>query len=473
LAGGAAGCALAFLLIRLFVAIAPEGIPRLSQATVDLRVLLFTLAVSVVSSALFGLAPALQNAPTEALKGGRIFGGRHLLFRRGLVAAQISVSVILLTGAGLLLRSLWNLQQQDLGMRTQHVITAEITLGEKSYSDGARRLAFFEELEARLRTISGTQEAAISTSVPPTGNPMGSMLYAGIDVQGRPRMPEGTGGPVIYRAVTPRYFAALGVPVLRGRGFLEEDRDPHRHVVILSDTLARRMFPGEDPLGKQIRPGRIGPWLTVVGVVGNVKNNGLVERDDPEYYEVRMHSADEVSRSATAIIRTSLDPRIASEWVRAAVADLEPTVPVDIATMQQRVRRFLERPRFNAVLLGIFAGIGLLLAAIGLYGVMSFLVAERTQEIGVRMALGATPAAISRMVLADAARWTAMGAVIGVAGALFAVRLLQAMLYRVSAKDPMTMVAVVALLSAVALPAAWIPCRRAAHVDPAQAMRQE
>ena len=299
------------------------------------------------------------------------------------------------------------------------------------------------------------------------------MLYAGIDVQGRRRVTEGTGGSVISRSVTPRYFAALGVPVLRGRGFSEEDRDPHRNVVILSDTLARRMFPGEDPLGKQIRPGRIGPWLTVIGVVGNVKNNGLVERDDPEYYEARKHSGGDVERSATAIVRAALDPRMTSGWVRAEVASIEPTLPVDIATMQQRVSRFSERPRFNAVLLGIFAGVGLLLAAIGLYGVISFLVAQRTQEIGVRMALGATPAAITCLVLAHAARWTAVGAMLGALGAWFAVRLLEAMLYQVPRKDPATMAAVVALLFGVALVAAWVPSRRAAHVDPAQALRQE
>jgi len=473
LTGGAAGCALAFLLIRLFVAIAPEGIPRLSQATVDVRVLLFTLAVSVASSVLFGLAPALRNSKAEALTGGRTLGGRHHMFRLGLVVAQISVSVILLTSAGLLLRSLWNLQHQDLGMRTDHVITATMTLGEKSYSEPARRLAFFEELEARLRRVPGVTEVAMSTSLPPSGNSGGSMLYAGIDVQGRPRMTEGTGGSVTYRTVTPRYFAALGVPILRGRGFSEEDRDPHQNAVILSDTLARRMFPGDDPLGKQIRPGRTGPWLTVVGVVGNVKNNGLVERDDPEYYEVRKHSTDDLQRSATAIIRTSLDPRVTSGWVRAEVASIEPTLPMDIATMQQRVSRFSERPRFNAVLLGIFAGIGLLLAAIGLYGVISFLVAQRTPEIGVRMALGATPGVITRLVLGHAARWTAAGAMLGALGALFAVRLLEAMLYRVPERDPEIMAAVVALLFGVALLAAWVPSRRAAHVDPAQALRQE
>lgn len=473
LAGGAAGCALAFLLLRLFVAIAPEGIPRLAQAGVDARVLLFTLALSLVSGVVFGLAPALENPRAETLAGWRTLGARHHLFRQVLVSAQICVSLILLTGASLLLRSLWNLENQPLGMRTDSVLTAAVTLGRQSYSDPARRLAFFEQWEARLRGIPGVTALALSDSLPPSGALNGSMLYAVIDVQGQPRFTGGTGGSVAWRSVTPGYFGALGIPILRGRGFEEEDRGPSRNVVILSDLLARRMFPGEEPLGKQIQPGRIGPWLTVVGVAGNVKNSGLVERGDPEYYVVRKHAPTNVARSATAIIRSAMDPRAMAGFVRAEVAALDSTLPVTIETIEQRVGKFAERPRFNAVLLGIFAGMGLLLAAIGLYGVVSFLVAQRTQEIGVRMALGATPRAIARLVLEHAARWTAAGAALGVIGSLVAVRLLRTMLFQVPARDPWTLAAAVVVLLAVALVAAWIPSRRAARVDPMQALRQE
>jgi predicted permease len=473
MAGGAAGCALAFLLLRFFLAIAPEGIPRLNQAGLDARVLLFTLAVSVFSGVLFGLAPAWQSPRAEILAGWRTLGTRHHLFRQGLVAAQVAVSLILLTGASLLLRSLWNLQNQPLGMRAGSVLTATVTLGQKSYSDPVRRTAFFEEWEARLRRIPGVAEVAIATSLPPTSNAMLLMLYAAIDVQGRPRFTDGTSGSVVWRSVTPGYFAALGIPILRGRGFREEDRDPEQNVLILSDSLARRMFPGEDPLGKQLRPGRSGPWRTVVGVAGDVKNNGLVDRPDPEYYEVRKHLATNTGRTAIAIIRTPMDPGIMARQVRAEVAALDPTLPVNLETIEQRVGKLAERPRFNAVLLGIFAGMGLLLAAIGLYGVVSFLVAQRTPEIGVRMALGATPGAIARLVLQHAARWTAIGAVLGVLGSLFALRLLQAMLFHVSARDPWTLAAALATLSAVALLAAWIPSRRAARINPVQALRRE
>ncbi|MGA2591586.1 MAG: ABC transporter permease [Bryobacteraceae bacterium] len=470
--GGAAGCALAAILLHVFVAIAPEGIPRLQQASVDPRVLLFTLAVSLVSGVLFGLAPALAQPRAEALAGWRSLGTRHDLFRHALVAAQICASLVLLTGASLLLRSLWNLQNQPLGMRTDSVLTAAITLGQKSYSEPVRQLAFFEELETRLSRLPGVTALALSDSVPPIG-PARSTIYSVIDVAGRPRAAEGTGGMVTWRSVTPGYFAALGVPILRGRGFEEDDRDPQRNVVVISDTLARRMFPGEDALGKQIQPGRSGPWLTIVGVAGNVKNTSLAERDDPEFYVVRKHSPDNATRWATAILRGAVDPGAMARWVRTEVAALDPTLPVNIETLDQRVGKLAERPRFNALLLGLFAGMGLLLAAIGLYGVMSFLVAQRTQEIGVRMALGATPAVIARLVLGHAARWTAAGAVAGTIGSMFAVRLLRAMLFHVSGKDPWTWAAAVAVLLAIAMLAAWIPSRRAARVDPMQALRQE
>jgi putative ABC transport system permease protein len=458
--GGAAGCVLAILLLRIFVALAPEGIPRLQQASVDARVLLFTLAVSLGSGLVFGWA---------AVAGG---GARRHFVRQGLVAAQICVSLILLTGASLLLRSLWNLQNQPLGMQTDSVLTASITLGQKSYGEPARQLAFFEELEGRLGRLPGVTQLAVSDSLPPSG-PARSTIYSVIDVRGRARSAAGTGGMVTWRSVTPAYFAVLEIPVLRGRAFQEQDRDPRGTAVVLSDTLARRMFPGEDPLGKQIQPGRSGPWLSVVGVAGNVKNSGLAERDDPEFYVVRKHAAETAGRTATVILRTANDPRAMSRWVRATAAELDPTVPVNIETLSQRVGKLAQRPRFNALLLGLFAGMGLTLAAIGIYGVMSFLVTQRTREIGVRMALGATPGAVAGLVLAHAARWTAAGAALGAIGSLWAARLLDSLLFHVSAGDPWTLTSAIALLSGTALAAAWIPARRAARVDPMEALRQE
>ena len=474
LAGGAAGCALAVLLLRIFVTIAPEGIPRLQQATVDLRVLLFTMAISLFSGVVFGLVPALETPRAETLTGWRTLGARHSFLRHALVAGQICASLILLTGASLLLRSLWNLQNQPLGMRTTRVLTATVTLGRKSYDEPAAQLAFFEDLERRLHAIPGVAGFALSDSVPLSGTPR-STIYSVIDVAGRPPAAEGTGGMVTWRAVTPGYFAALGVPILRGRGFREEDRDPHQNPIILSDSLARRMFPGQDPLGRQIRPGpfRSGPWLTVVGVAGNVKNSALMVSDDPEFYVVRDHSPEPLGRTATAILSGPMDPSAMARWVRAEVAAIDPTLPVNIETLAQRAGKLAQRPRFNAWLLGLFAAMGLLLSAIGLYGVVSFVVAQRTPEIGVRMALGATPGAVVRLVLGHAARWTFAGAALGIVGSLFAARLLAAMLFHVSARDPWILAAAVAALSATAMVAAWVPSRRAARIDPIQALRQE
>jgi predicted permease len=469
-AGGLAGCLLASALLRVFLAIAPEGIPRLQQATVDLRVLLFTLAVSLACGIVFGLAPALQHPRAETLAGWRTLGGRHYLFRHVLVAAQICASLVLLTGASLLMRSLWNLQNQTLGMRTGSVLTATVTLGQKSYAEPASQLAFFEELEARLHRIPGVTQLALSDSTPLSGTAR-STIYSVIDVAGRPRAAEGTGGMVTWRAVTPGYFAALGVPILRGRGFQEQDRDSQRNAVILGDSLARRMFPGQGPLGKQIQPGRSGPWLTVIGVAGDVKNGALMGPDDPEFYVVRHRAPEPFGRTATAILRGAINPAALARWVRAEVAALDPTLPVNVETLDQRVGKLAQRPRFNAWLLGLFAAMGLLLSAIGLYGVISFLVAQRTQEIGVRMALGATPGAVARLVLGHAARWTMAGVALGVIGSWFAARLLGAMLFHVSARDPWILAAAAAVLWAVAMLAAWVPSRRAARVDPMQALR--
>jgi len=470
LAGGAAGCLLAMLLLRFFVALAPEGIPRLQQAAVDPRVLLFTFTISLGCGLLFGLAPALQRA--QSLAPGRSAAPRHR-FRQILAAAQICISMVLLTGAGLLMRSLWNLETQPLGMQTERLMSAGVTLGRTSYAEPARRLAFFEDMEARLRRIPGVAEVAVADSLPPSGNLMGTMLYAAIDVQGKPRFTDGTGGMVSWRAVTPRYFAVLGIPILKGRTFTEDDRDPSRNLVILSDTLARRMFPNEDPLGRQIRPGRRGDWLTVIGVAGNVKNSGLAAASLPEYYVVRKHAAANQALSAVAIIRTAMPDEAMAQWLRSEMAALDPTLPAIIETVDQRVGKLAARPRFNALLLGIFAGLGLLLTAVGLYGLMAFLVTQRTREIGVRMALGSTPRAIVRLVLAQAGRSIAAGVLLGLIGSIFAVRLLESMLFHIPARDPWTLAAASAFLVVVALGAVWAPSRRAASIDPMEALRQE
>jgi len=299
-------------------------------------------------------------------------------------------------------------------------------------------------------------------------------VFAGLEVRGRPHVVESTGGNVTWRIVTPDYFATLGIPILRGRSFREEDRDPNQNTIIISDSLARRLFPSDDPISKEMRRNQQLPWDTVIGVAGNARNNpALSDNDDPEYYVVRKHGTATAGRKASVIVGTFMNPQVIADAIRSEVAAIDPTLPVVIETMTQRVNKLADRPRFNAVLLGLFAAIGVSLAAIGLYGVISFLVTQRTQEIGVRMALGATSNNILRLVFAHAMRWTAAGILIGLLGSLAATRWLRSLLYQVPARDPWTLAITVAVLLAVALLAAWFPSRRALSVDPLIALKQE
>ena len=481
LTGGAAGCSLAFLLLRAFQAIAPDGLPRIEEATVDLRVLLFSAAAAVLSGVLFGLFPALRRTAGGMLGSARTVGPARGWLRGALVTAQIAISLILLTGAGLLLRSLDNLQRVPMGFESQHAITASFVLGRQRYSRDVEQLALFRELEQRLLTLPGVSAAALSDSIPPFGGTRGRPLST-IEVEGRPRLPEGTGGMVAWRYITPGYFAALGIPMRRGRPFTQFDRDAGACSVVLSETLARLMFPGEDPLGKHIQRTPQGQWFTVVGVAADARNLGADKTSWPEYYFVRKSMPDVTWanqepplgwRGAVVVVRTAVDPKLAASSLRGLFASLDPTLPVEISTLRDRLARGTERPRFQATLLASFAAIGVLLAAIGLGGVMSFLVAQRRREIGVRMALGATPGSIVRLTLGFAARSMAAGLVIGGAGAFVATRWLRAQLFQVAPGDPRPVAIAAALLVLVALLAAAGPARRAARVDPMTTLRAE
>ena len=475
LLGGFAGCALADLLLQAFISIAPEGIVRLRQASLDLRVLGFGLVVSLLSGVLFGVAPALSDPVPESLTGRSTGAVGRGLFRHILVAGQLAGSVILLAGAGLLLRSLWRLQSVPLGLETQHVITAQISLAEHRYPDMPKQLAFFREAEARLNRIPGVAQQALSDTLPPSGG-MQATFYASIEVPGRTRPTQGTGGMVGWRMVTPNYFQALGIRILRGRGFADTDRAPTENPVIVSEALADKMFPQEDPVGKQLRFSsfdRQGPWRTIIGVAADVKNNGLVAPADPEFYIPWKEDPQTFVRRAHVIFRTSLSPAAVVPWIRTEIAGLDPMVPVEFSTMEERVGRLTARPTFDAILLSLFAGIGVALAALGIYGVVSFFVSQRTQEIGVRMALGATAGGILRMVLLNVARWTVAGAALGLIGAWFCARLLQSLLFEVQAHDPILLTLSLLILLTVAFLAAWAPARRAARVDPVVALRYE
>ena len=476
LAGGALGCGLAYVLVRIFVAISPQGILHLDDATFDLRVLLFTLLVSIVCAIVFGFASTQPGAFHEALLYGRASSTMsRAFFRRALVSTQIAISFVLLASAGLLIRSLDNLQRVPLGIDASGVITATIALNPRLYSDMSRRETFFEEMERRLGQLPGVSSFAMSDTVPPSGREEAS-IYANIEVPGRPHTPQGTGGMVGYRTVTPGYFSTLGIPILRGRGFRKTDRAPDVRVTILGSLLAKRLFPNGDALDKQVRFQPNGGWCTVIGIAGNVKNvqgSGFVAPAESEYYLPQQSSAHYVDPRQRIILRTSLDPAAVASWMRKTVASLDPTVPVTIDSMSQRVRQLEARPRFNAALLGIFATIGILLAALGTYGVLGFLVAQRTREFGICMALGAQRGEVMSLVLAQGTKLALAGIFIGAAGAFAATRSMTALLFQVKPVDPAIFSGVAIFLILVALGACYIPALRAMRVDPVVALRHE
>jgi predicted permease len=357
-------------------------------------------------------------------------------------------------------------------MNPGSVLTAQIALGPARYAEPAQRQAFYDRVEERLRRLPGVELMAVSDTVPPAGM-MRSMLFAAIEVDGRAPFAEGTGGMVAWRSVTPEYFAALRIPIVRGRGFTEEDRGAAEPVMILSDSLARRMFPNEDALGQRLRPGRSGPWRTVVGIAADVKNAGLDRAGDPEYYLIRRRTPEDATARTTLVLRSGMSVETMTQWVRREIGEVDATLPVTVERLDARVGRLAARPRFNAMLLGLFAATGLALAAIGLYGVVAFLVVQRTGEIGVRMALGATPDAIRDMVVGGAARWALAGSAVGLAGAWASAHAGRALLFEVAPNDAWALLTPALLLALVTVIAAGVPARRAARLDPAVTLRQD
>ena len=479
-AGGAAGTLVAWWLLKVFTAIAPAGIPRLEQATLDARVLSFSVAASILSALFFGLAPALQVRRFEALSGSRATGVSRGYLSQALAAAQIAISLTLITAASLLLQSFRNVEAVPLGMSTSGLLAATISLGEAGYPDPPRQQAFFERLESRLRGVPGIDSLAVTDSLPPSGS-MRAEPFNALEIEGETRRTETAGGMAGWRAVTPDYFAVLRIPIVRGRGFRDEDRDSKENFIVLSQTLAKRLFGDADALGRNIRLDPDSPWYTVIGVAENVKNSGILAPDDPEYYLVRKHAAAYgspdansrlFSRGASFVIRTSLASAAIANWIRSEVAALDPGLPVTIETMNERVGKLTAQPRFNASLLSLFAAVSVVLAAIGIYGVVSFLVSQRTQEFGVRIALGATRANIARLVLLRAARWTAAGLTLGLFASIAAAIAMRGLLFGVSGNAASSLAIPVLLLIGIALVAAWIPSHRAARIDPVEALRQ-
>ena len=472
MAGAATGLVIAQILLRVFVAIAPSGIPFLEKAHLDLRIISFTVALSVLSGAVLGIFPALKRPQASVLAARWSSSSAKAWTRRCLVAGQIAISMILLSGAALLLRSFRSLERQNLGFETHGVLEAHITLPRYRYSTTGEQMEFFLEAEAALRRLPGVSAVGMSDWLSPAETDQ-QEIFSNIAVRGKPHATGGTGGMVTCRSVTPDYFNALGIPIVRGQAFSQEQRSSTEHLLILSSLLASRLFSNENPVGQHVQPVPNGPWYTVLGVAANVKNGGLTGADDPEFYRLRRSVAEDWTPWNVMVLRTSQSPTAAAPWVRAQIAQIDPTVPVEIETLAESVSKLADRPRFETALLGFFAFCGLLMAVIGLYGVIAFVVAQRTQEIGVRMALGATRMNILRLIAGQGVRLIALGGAVGLVAAVLTAQLLKSLLFHVAPRDPVTYAAVAVLLGIVALVATLLPARAAMKVEPVVALRYD
>jgi predicted permease len=475
-AGAAGGLVLAEVLLRVFIAIAPTGVPFLAQARLDLRILGFTIVVSLICAAAFGILPAIERPRAGALVARQAQSRAHARLRRVLVAAQIAISVVLLSSAGLLVTSFWNIERQSLGMQTNSVLTVHIPLNHERYPAGY--MDFYLRAEAALRRLPGVTAVGMADSRPPDGWNNGTRFSELMVVGGKPT-PPGIGGTVITRKVTPGYFRVLQIPIIEGPGFTEEERHSKGRFMILSKDLAARLFPAGGAIGQHIAHAQfnpnlvIGPVDTVVGVAAKVKNAGLSGSDEPELYELGTDQPDTWSTHHYFLLGTSLPTSVMEPWIRAEIGRIDPIAPVEIDALSQVVSKLADRPRFETALVGFFAACGLLMAIIGLYGVIAFMAAQRTQEIGVRMALGATRTDILSLIAGEGIKLIVTGTAVGLAVALIMVRLLKSLLYNVGPYDPVPYVIVIAVLAVVALAATLIPARTAMRVEPVIALRYE
>lgn len=457
--GGAGGLMFGAALLRLFRQLAPAGIARLDVAAIDTRVAAFSLLAAIMASILFGLAPALRSPAPEALTGGRVAGRRRDLLRPSLVAVQVAVSLVLLSGAALMLRSLRNMANAPLGMQTAALFSAYAQLPGARYPTPTHRTAYWNSITERLKTVPGVEAIAITDSLPPEGRAQGR-VFSSIRVEGRPPYRgQSTGGMVTIRQVSPAYFPMLGVPLRQGRAFAEGESNP----AVISETMANRVFPGEAAVGRRLVLTGEGT-VEVVGVVADVRNGGLNAKSDPELY---LLSNREGPRQYVLL---RADTRV-MPFVREVFRDLDPRLTIQFETLDDRVKNMRVRPRFQSMLLSGFALAGLILAAAGLYGVTALLTTQRTGEIGVRMALGASPREIRKMVLRQAGSWAAAGIVIGLCGAFAGSRWIEGLLYEVKPSDPLPLAAAVISLTFAVLLAAWLPARRASRVEPVEALR--
>jgi putative ABC transport system permease protein len=470
ISGGAAGLLLAWWGVEMLLAIAPDSLPRAYDIRLDARVAGFTLLASLLTGIVFGLLPALQaskiNLGVTLKEGGRDAAGLLRRRLRGfLVVSEVALAFVLLIGAGLLIRSFARLTEVDPGLDPQGVLTMGIQLPFAKYRDG-RSVAFFQQTLERVRALPGVEAAATVSSLPLSG----AHASGGFAIEGRPSPTEQTFNAWLC-TISPDFFKTFRVPLIKGRLIVESDSAKAPPVVVVNESLARNYFANDDPLGKRITI--LGATREIVGVVGDVKHSALDEEAKREIYlPMAQLRFPPISMSLAA--RISGDPMQMVAAVRGQVWAVDKDIPTsNIETMERLMAKSVAPRRFNLLLLGVFALVGLALAAVGLYGVMSYTVTQRTREIGVRMAMGARTSDVLRLVIGEGTKLALIGALLGLGGALALTRLLKTLLFEVSATDPLTFIVIAALLIIVALLACWIPARRAASMDPLVSLRVE
>jgi putative ABC transport system permease protein len=458
------------------VASLPAGsLPRLEEVGVDQAVLAFTALIALATGILCSLAPALRAFRTdlqEALKsGGRgsTQGRAEQRTRALLVTAEVALALVLLMGAGLMLRTFQHLQAVDPGFDAHHLLTLEVAAGGKSYPTAGERIRFFEQLRPRLEALPGVQAVGVINHLPIGGD----IWTLGVAIAGRPAPPPGQQVGAAYRVVQPGYFAAMKIPLVRGRDFTEHDVAAARPVAIINEALAQQQWPGEDPVGRQVAlPG--GSWMSIAGVVKNVKQSDWTAPPGNEIYLPHAQCSATQFSYMTVVLRANGDALALAKSVEATVRSLDKDVPIArVQTMEQVIGDKLWRGRLAMTLLGVFAGVAAVLAGMGIYGAISYAVAQRTGEIGVRMALGAASSDVLRMVLRQGLAVVGSGVAIGLAGSWMLTRTLAGLLYGVTATDPLTFVAVPVVLVLLSAVACCVPALRAARVDPLTALRYE
>lgn len=475
LVGGALGLALAYLGTDLLVSIAPAGTPRIEGVGVDGRVLGFALAATALAGILFGLVPALRNARADLQsglrQGGRGGGGSlgGMRARGALVSGQVALALVLLVGAGLLMRSFQNLRNEDLGFRPQGVVALQLGLPSSRYPDADARRSFLDRVEARLGALPGVSGVGTTSWLPLTG--FGSDVS--FNIEGRPLPPNGQSQAVWFRRVTPGYAEAMGMRLVSGRWITAADDENAPRVVIINDGMARRFFPDGNALGQRINMGNPeNPvWREIVGVVAEARYFSI--RDDSRDALYLPHDQAPTS-SVFVVLRSTRDVSALAGEIRTTVAGLDPSLAVaQIRPMESIVADALGPERFVTLLLGLFAGVALVLAVVGLYGVVSYGVSQRLREMGVRLALGAESGDIRGLVLGQSFKMVGLGLVLGVAGGVAVTRLMENLLFGVSATDPWTYTTVALVLAGVATLASALPARRAARVDPIDVLRAQ